>query len=351
MAKKAANPFAILGLPPECLVGLTEHQTRRLVAERGRALSALFHTDTNKEPGAEARFKTVQIALDELSIDVLFDEHLRNHMRASAVKAKHVPTDTENWIPEFRPAPRVKTRTETEEEYREEYGYLADAMGNYVQGLVKGRSVVRERYETKHGFRYSEAISVFDPPPCRILLIDSLRTRVLYEFRRQARLKATAKEVIYGISLNLELEIREDGSVWSYPVEKVIKYRPDRDEPPPPSSPEEWIRPHRQEVSSHYFRRKTEVGTPMEDRLIGTLNYPYTDKMFLARQDKIVMRGHDNETIHFEATEGYRFEQFKLLAYRMSPLIRQSLELIAVNLRLDEPRYRFVGTVMAMTFP
>lgn len=352
MAKKPLNPFATLGIPPECLVGLNEHEIRRFVDERGRGLSRLFHPDVNKTPGAAPRFKEVQTALDELSIDALFEEHLRNHMRRSSVKKRHELSEAEKVIPEFRPAPRAKTPEEIEGEILAEIDICSGCLTEYLVEMAIGRHIKSVQYGRRDDQLFHDITSMFDPPPCRILLSDSMRSWAIDHFRKIGGLRPSPKELIYGNLLFVEVEIREDGSVWTYPVEKVINWTPASDEPPPPSTPSDWIKGHKLTARSHYFRRKTEVGTLLEDKLIGTMTIFVQDKPAASFFPRMAQRATgDDHLLYREAMEGYHFEHFQRVASRMTPFIQYGANLVAVNLREEEPRFRILGTVTNITFP
>jgi hypothetical protein len=319
---KPPNPLAILGFTPESLDGLDDHQIKRLVGERSRVLSALFHPDTNKEPGAEGRFKEIQRASNELSIDITFEEARRAFLRK----------------------PNKTDKGRLTEDVRSEQKAYEFALSSFLSGLAEPHLAKVEP---------RPIVGFCEPPPCLVLLNDIMPFVTL---ARAGGHKATRLRDKLGLKRlkrpkTFELEIRPDGSMFTCDLE-IVQFD-DREESPPAGIPEEWITLRGNHFDCFYFRR-TGPAAPFEDKLIGSIHIQQY-KWDLGPESLEWTKGFvpgDPDTGDYErAIEGYPFELLlRYLPYYKPALFSPGL-VLALNLRGREPVYRAIGQANRFHFP
>lgn len=309
--KEIPNPLAVLGFTPESLAGLTDREIEILVGERYKALARFLHPDVAGEAAAP-RFRAVQAAYDELGIAATFQEARESFLR--------------------------KGRRTSQERLAEQIEGEAAA---YEDGLSSFLARAPVPLWLRDGDK--PVFSVFEPPPCLVLLHDTMPFYTLQRAGRHEKARWRQELSLNRGIYQYQLEIRADGSMFTTPLEQVLF--DDRKESPPADVPPEWVSYRGTHFNCFYFRR-TAPPTPFQDKLIGSIvlqQYKWDLGPESLEWTKGFVPGEVDASDFERANEGYPIEFLvRYLPYYRPWLFLQGL-VLAVNLRGPEPRIRVIG--------
>ena len=308
------NPFKILGFAPNAFRGIkSDHDIADIVKALYRAKSRFLHPDA-PGGGDETEFKKLANAAEQLEYDS--NQGLFEFWREEFLKTRKGP---------------VAKLEEDLSQRKEQVQMLENCLLDFWQALINIGS---------------NSLSTLSLKPMCLLMMDALKTELLYRFESADH---------WGNNVQMfDLEIASDGSLTRFPLQK-IEFDSKKQEPP--KLPQDWIFISNSKGDhSYYFKRADKKEEPLEGiKLIGSVD----GEKFKNFKKVDPNQGHYAALLPFDSepkknfqaiSEGFSWEEFQPYIILMSPNITPDSLLVGLKITNEKVRFFILGKVRGIQF-